>query len=97
MLNLISERFLKQFIGSRLHQRRVNPDSEAMALLTDETGKSDEAGCTTAANPLDTDAMLEAEQAAGVNRLTVPDNGSGQPAADDHPLTADVCQDDGGG
>ena len=96
MLSLISERFLKQFIGSRLHQRRVNPDSEGMTLPADETGKPDEAGYTTGGNPLDKDATLEKEQTGAVNQLTVPGNGSCKPAADDHPLTVDVRQDYGG-
>lgn len=97
MLSLISERFLKQFMGSRLHNRRINPDSEEMTLPADERDKPDEAGYTTRGNPLETDAMLENEQTDGVNQLTIPDNGSCLPATDNHPLTVDVRQDYGGG
>ncbi len=95
MLSLISERFLKQFMGSRLHRHKVNPDIEGMTLPADETDTPDEAGYTTGGNPLDKDATVEKEQTGGVNQLTVPGIGSCQLAADDNPLTVDVRQDYG--
>jgi len=87
---LIGDRFLKQFFGSRLHRRRINPASEVMTLPASETDKPDEPGCTTKGNPPDTDATLENEQTGEVHQLVVPDNGSVQPTTDDYPLTADV-------
>jgi len=92
MQSLIGDRFLKQFFGSRLHRRRVNPASEAMTLPANETDKPDEPGHTTRGIPPDTDATLENEQTVEVNQLAVPENGSDQPTTDDYPLTADVCR-----
>jgi hypothetical protein len=92
MQSLIGDRFLKQFFGSRLHQRRVNPAIEAITLPTNETDKPDEPGYAQRGNPPDTAATLENEHTCEVNRLSVPENGSDQPTTDDYPLTADVCR-----
>ena len=51
MYSLMGDRFLKQFFGSRLHRRKVNPASEAMTLPANETDKPDEPGDTTRGNP----------------------------------------------
>jgi hypothetical protein len=90
MYSLIGERFLKQFFGSRLHQRRVNPAKEAMTLPANETDKPDGPGYTMRGNPPDTDAPLENEQTGEVYQHAVPENGSDQQTTDDYPLTADV-------
>jgi hypothetical protein len=71
MQNLISDRFLKQFFGSRMDRYRVNLASEAMALPANETHKPDEPGYAP-----DMDATLENEQTGEVNRCTVPENES---------------------
>jgi hypothetical protein len=92
MQSLIGDRFLKRFLGSRFHRRRVNPASEAITLPANETDNPDEPGYTTRGNPPDTDATLENEQTGEVNQLVVPDNGSDQLTADVYPLTADVCR-----
>jgi len=83
MDNLIGDRFLKRFFGSRMHRRRVNPASEAMTLPANETDKPDEPGYTTRGNPQDTDATLENEQTGEINQLADPENGSDQPKTDD--------------
>ena len=92
MQSLIGDRFLKQFFGSRLHRHRFSLASEAMTLPANETDKPVEPGYTTRGNPPDTDATLENEQTGEVNQLTIPENGSDQPTAEDYPLTADVCR-----
>jgi hypothetical protein len=83
MDSLIGDRFLKQFFGSRLHQRRVKPDSQAMTLPANETDKPDEPGNTTNGLVPVTDATLENEQTGEVNQLAVPENGSDQPTTEE--------------
>jgi hypothetical protein len=80
MKSLIGDRFLKRFFGSCLHQRRVNPVSEAMILPANETDKPDEPDYTPRGNPPDMDATLENEQTGEINQLAGPEDGSGQPA-----------------
>ena len=92
MYSLIGDRFLKRFFESQFHRRRVNSESEAIALPANETDKPDEPGYTTRGNPPDTDATLENEQTGKVNQLAVPENGSDQPTTDDYPLNADICR-----
>jgi hypothetical protein len=90
MYSLIGDRFLKRFFGSRFHRRRVNPTSEAVTLIANETDKPGEPGYIMRGNPPDTDAMLGNEPTGEINQLAVPENGSDQPTTDELPLTADV-------
>ncbi len=83
MFSLIGKRFLKQFMGSCLHRRRVNPDYEGMTLPADVTGKPVEPGYTTRGNPLDKDATLEIKPTGEIHQLAIPENGSDQPTTDD--------------
>jgi hypothetical protein len=92
MQSLIGDRFLKQFFGSCLQRRRVNPASEAMILPANETDKPDEPGYTTRGIPPATDATLENEQTVDVNQLAVPENCPDQPTTEDYLRTADVCR-----
>jgi hypothetical protein len=93
MQSLIGDRFLKQFFGGRLRQRRSNPASEAMTLPASEEEEALPPGGSTAkGNPPDTDATVETGQAGQVGQLAVPDNPSDQPTTEAYPLVAGVSR-----
>jgi len=82
MQSLIGERFLKQFFGSRLHRRRVNPASEAGSPMENEGDKPTEPGYIPGEVPWDKETTPENKKTGGIEKLASPENGSDQPAND---------------
>jgi hypothetical protein len=81
MHSLIGDRFLKQFFGSRLHRRRVNPASEAGSPMENEGDKPTEPGYLPGEDLLENEATLENKKTGEVNKLSGPEDGSVQPAS----------------
>ena len=73
---LIGDRFLRQFFGSRVHRRRVNPASEAGSPMENEGDKSTEPGYLPGEDPLEKEATLENKMTGEIKELASPENGS---------------------
>ena len=75
MQSLVGDRFLKQFFGSRLHRRRVNPASEAGSPMENEGDKPTEPGYFPGEDSLKKEATLENKNTGEIKELAKPENG----------------------
>jgi len=94
MHGLIGDRFLKRFLGSRLHRSKDKLADEA-ATLPENEGKHPpeenpaEPSCLPREDLPNKEARQEIKKTGEINKYEGPNNGLDQPASDIRPPTSD--------